>query len=73
MFIRDRPTVARIPALCGALVQWHRRYLGFMVGPAADQTRWDTAAAKYWQRSMASRDVGGGYAHNVLHYSISLL
>jgi endonuclease/exonuclease/phosphatase family metal-dependent hydrolase len=62
--------VDRIPALCGALVQWHGRYLGFMVGPAADQTRWDTAAAKYWQRSMASRDVGGGFFHNVLHYSI---
>jgi hypothetical protein len=59
-----------IPLLRGALVQWHGRYLGFMVGPAADQTRWDTAAAKYWQRSMAARDVGGGFFHNVLHYSI---
>ncbi len=60
----------RIPSLGGVLVQWHGRYLGFMVGPTADTARWETAGAKYWQRGMAARDAGGGVFHNVLHYSI---
>jgi exonuclease III len=59
-----------VPALIGVLVQWCGKYLGFMVGPAADLTRWIAAAAKFWQRGMAARDAGGGFFHNVLSYSI---
>jgi hypothetical protein len=59
-----------IPALIGLLVQWHGKYLGFMVGPTAELARWVAAAAKFWQRGMAARDAGGGFFHNVLSYSI---
>jgi hypothetical protein len=59
-----------IPALGGMQVASCGRYLGFMIGPSGGASRWETAAAKYWQRGMAAREVGGGFFHNVLHYSI---
>jgi endonuclease/exonuclease/phosphatase family metal-dependent hydrolase len=58
------------PSLGGLLIRSHGKYLGFMVGPSADEARWDIAAAKFWQRGMAARDAGGGFFLNTLHYSI---
>jgi endonuclease/exonuclease/phosphatase family metal-dependent hydrolase len=69
-FAITRHIVESIPSLGGVLVRSHGRYLGFMIGPTAEDARWDSAAAKFWQRGMAARDAGGGFFHNILHYSI---
>ena len=69
-FAITRHIVDTIPSLGGVLVRGHGRYLGVMIGPTADEARWETAAAKFWQRGMAARDCGGGFFLNVLHYSI---
>jgi hypothetical protein len=50
-------------ALCG-------RFLGYMIGPAAADTRFDLTLDKYWQRGMMARAAGGGFFGNLLHYHI---
>jgi hypothetical protein len=49
--------------LCG-------RFLGYLIGPAAADNRWDLTLDKYWQRGMAARASGGGFFGNLLHYRI---
>jgi hypothetical protein len=62
--------VARLPSWGAFKVRLSGRFLGYLIGPEAADTRWELTLDKYWQRGMAARAAGGGFFGNLLHYHI---
>ena len=66
--------VARaIPELSSITVSRVARYLGFMIGPDAHDSRWDAAGNKYWRRVLAARNTHGGFLFSLIHYHVHAL
>jgi hypothetical protein len=59
-----------LPAWAAFKIKLCGRFLGYLIGPAAAEHRWDLTLDKYWQRGMMARAAGGGFFGNLLHYHV---
>jgi exonuclease III len=59
-----------LPAWAAFKIQLCGRFLGYLIGPDAEGSRWDLSLDKFWQRGMMARVAGGGFFGNLLHYHV---